>query len=641
MANDVPVHRYNSDNSDKVQIKSKWWEQKESEMHMHVFGVVKQIRQQQSYRSLNHLRFARLYSNMELLGLQAGLFAKIADPQSFLTNRLTLNIIAACIDTVTAKIGKEKTRPLFLTEDGDWKLQRRAQKLTRFMEGAFDTMGTGTGDNRTLYGIGRRSLLDACVFGTGPVKFFADHEAKAVKAERCLVEEIVVDETEGMYEGPRQLHQEKLLHREVVADMFPKHRAQIMAAQSGIDGKALSESSADMLKVVESWHLPSKGDKSDGFKVMSLENCTLDVSEWERDYFPFLFKRWKPRMLGFYGCGLAEELIGIQLELNKMLRTAAIAQHLVCVPQIWLDIANKANVKQVDNEIGGVKFYSGAAPIYITPNALPSEFYNHMENLYRKAFEIAGVSMLSATSQKPAGLNAAVAMREYQDIESERFALVQQRDQDFYIESAYMVMDLMDELGNPKVRTAGGEGTEEIQWREARIDRDKLRIRAFPAGFLPSQPAGKLQKVQELMQAGFFDKEESMELLDFPDLERVVGLKVGARRNIRRILEKMLDTGEYIPPEPYTNLQMARFLSQAYYEKGQVDGMPDELLDLLRRYMDDVQALLEKPATEAGQAANEEALGAAAMADAGAAGGDPTMAQPAQPPVSDLLPVAQ
>lgn len=632
---DVPVVKYNAE-VEKAGIKSKWWEQPEGEMHAHVIGVVKQIREKQSHRTVNNLRFARLYANMEILGLQAGLFAQVAEPKSFLTNRMSFNVIAACIDTAASKIGKQKTRPLFLTDDGDWSLQRRAELLTRFMEGTFDTMGTGTGDNRTLYGIGRRAFVEAAIFGTGPVKFYADEAAKAVKAERCLIEEIVVDENEGMYEGPRQLHQEKLAHREVIADLFPKHADKIMAAPSGLEAKYLGQSSADMIKVVESWHLPSKADKSDGRKVISIDGVTLAADDWKRDYFPFLFQRWKPRVLGFYGSGIAEELVGIQLEINKTLRAIAQAQHLMAVPQVWLELANKVNVKQIDNEIGGIKFYTGAPPIFTTPSAMPGEVYSHLENLYRKAFEVIGISQLSAASAKPAGLNAAVALREYQDIESERFALVQQRYQDFYIEAAYMTIDLMEDLGNPKVRVADGSATKEISWKEARIDREKLKIRAFPTDVLPSQPAGKLQKVQELMQAGFFDKEESMELLDFPDIKHVVSLKVSSRQNIRRILEKIVETGDYISPEPYTNLQMARFLSQAYYEKGQVDGMPEEKLDLLRRYMDDVQALIDR---QNQPAAGDPAMAQAAGAEAAAAGGADPMAQPAPAPVSDLMPV--
>lgn len=640
----IPVVRYNQTPDQAGGIKAQWWNAKENEMHAHAMGVAKQIRQQQAYRSQANLRFAQLYANMEIAGLQAGMFGRIANLDAFFQRRLSLNVIASCIDTAASKIGKNRTRPLFMTEGGDWTLQRRAQKLTRFMEGAFDSMGTGVGDNRTLYGIGRRAFVDSCVLGTGAVKFYADQASKSVKAERVLIEEIVVDEVEGMYEDPRQLHQEKMVHREVLADMVEsKFRDKVMAAASGLDGAASSQNAADMLKVVESWHLPSSPDASDGRKAISVDGCTLNVDDWKRDYFPFLFKRWKPRILGFYGSGLAEELVGIQLEINKLLRTIAIAQHLACVPQVWLELSNRVNVKQVDNEIGGVKFYTGQPPIFTTGSAMPPEVYSHLETLYRKAFEITGLSLLSATSQKPGGLDSRVALREFQDIESERFQLVGLRDQDFYIDAAYMTMDLMEDLQGARVRVVHKNEVENIPWKDVRIDRDKLRIRAFPTDILPSQPPAKLEKVQEMLQAGFFDKDESMELLDYPDLENVVSLKVSSRRNIRRMLEKILDTLDYEPPEPYMNLQLARFLGQAYYERGKCENMPEERLDLLRRFMDDVQALIDKAkAKEEGPpAGGDPSLEAAAAAEAAQGGAGAPIAQPQPAPVSELLPVGQ
>ncbi len=637
----IPVVKYNEESGKKA-IDAKWWTKKQADMAPNVFGVVQRIREAQNYRSLQNLRFARLYQNMELLGLQAGLHARVGDPKAFLANRVSYNVIKSCIDTAASKIAKNKPRPLYLTNDGDWSVQRRGEKLTDFMEGAFDSMGTGMGDQRTLYGISRRAWVDAAIFGTGATKFYADEEDASVKAERIIIEEIVVDETEGMYEGPRQMHQEKLVFREILVDMVDsKYRDKVMTAPNGLPADVAALHAADMVKVIESWHLPSGAKAKDGRRTLSIENCTYGMDDWDKDYFPFLFHRWSPRVLGFYGSGLAEELVGIQLEINKLLRTIAIAQHLMSVPQVWIDIANKANAKQVNNEIGGVKYFTGAPPTFFTPTAMSQEVYAHLENLYRKAYEITGVSMLSAASKKPGGLDSAVALREFQDIESDRFMLVGQRYEEWFMDAANITCDLMDDLQKagktPKVRVAGRQGSKEISWGDVRIDRDKLRLRPFPTALLPSQPAGKLQKVQELMQAGFFDKEESIELLDFPDVKAVTSLKVAARRDIKRMIEGMLD-GHYESPEPYMALELGRQMSQSYYLKGRAEGMPESVLELLRRFMDDCDALItrsKEPAAlggaEAGQLAAAAAPGQVAATDA--------IAQPAAQPVSDLLPV--
>lgn len=643
---DRPTIKYNQ-KKEKAEIKAKWWDEADGEKHSHIFGVVHKIKEAQSYRTLSNLRYARLYSNMEILGLQAGLFSRVNDFQNFLTNRVTLNVIKSCVDTAASKIAKNKPRPLFMTDGGNWNYQRRAELLTKYMEGLFEQMGTGTGDARTIYGIGRRVFVDACVFGSGAAKIFIDPVEKNVKAERILIEEIVVDDTEGIYESPRQMFQEKLVFRDVLLDMYkdsPDLVFKIQSATSGISDGYRDKSSADMIKVIEAWHLPSGGDATDGRKVICIENATLSDVEWDKPYFPFVFQRWNPRILGFYGQGLAEELVGIQLEINKLLRNIQIAQHLMAVPQVWLELQNKVAAKKINNEIGGIKYYSGQPPIFMVPTAMNPEIYQHLDRLEQKAYNITGISALSAQSKKPSGLDSGVALREYQDIESERFILAGLRYEDFFMDVTYMALDMLDDLAskegvNPAVRIQQGNWDRLLKWGDVKLPKDQYTLRAFPTALLPSTPVGKLQTVQEMVQAGFFEKDEALDLLNFPDIESVVSLKLSGRKDIMMMIDKMVEDGTYQPPEPFINASLAASLSQSYYNRGRVQGMPEDKLELLRRFMDDCRALVEQSqmAAQAPVDPNQAIVAAGAQAD----GTDQAIqpGQPAQAPVSDLLPV--
>lgn len=632
----IPVAYYNTQNTGPKDIKSKWWRAPDELMHESIFGVVDRIDQAQSYRTVNNVRFARLYQNMELVGLEAGQFARASDNQTFIQNRVTYNVVKSCIDTAAAKLAKNKPRPFFMTDGGNWTMQRRAERLNKYMEGLFDSIGTGDGDNRTLYGMGRRSFVDSGIAGLGAIKFFI--EDNTVKAERVISQEIVVDDIEGRYEQPRQLFQKKLVFREVLADSVDfEYRDKIMAAPSGITGDQDGLSSADMIAVIEAWHLPSSKDSDDGKKVIAIENCTLRVDEWKKDYFPFIFQRWSPRQLGFYGCGLAEELIGIQLEINKWLRNIQISQHLMSAPQVWLEYASKTVSKHINNEKGGIKYYAGKPPTFIVPPAMSAEVYQHLETLYNKAFQITGISQLSATAKKPSGVDAAVAIRELQDIESERFQLVGQRYEDSFMDATRICLDLLDDIAdtgaNPALRIREGENSFEMKWKDVRLPKDQYTLRPFPTALLPATPAGKFAKVQEMMQAGFWTKEESMDLLDMPDIKSVISLKTAQRRDLKRMIEKMVDDQIYTPPEPFINLEMARDLAQSYYLFGRSEGMPEDRLNLLRLFMEDVQALLTPPAPAPGMPGPMPGPGA--PPDLGAA----PLAQPAAAPISDLLPI--
>lgn len=589
---EIPVVYYNQTASERSEIKSKWWNSDPKAAHANIFGVIKNIKRYQNHRSLNYLRYARLYSNLELTSLTGGLFAKSNDAQNYLSNRVTYNVIKSCIDTASAKIAKNKPRPIFLTEKGSYSLQKKAKNLSDFMAGQFDDMGTGTGEDRTFYGLGRQCFVDACIFGTGAVKLF--FEGDKIKSERVFIDEILVDETEGRYRQPRQLHQVKLVHREVLLEMFPKFEALIKACPSGLGTEV--ETTADMVEVAESWHLPTVKGAGDGRHAISIENATLFFEKYTKDYFPFLFQRWSMQPLGFYGRGLAEELIGIQLEINKLLRSIQLAQHLMAVPQVWLEAQNKAIAKHIDNQIGGIKYYSGQPPIFMTPTAMNPEVYNHLERLYQRAFEISGLSQLSATSQKPSGLDSAVALREFQDIETERFSLTALMYEDFYMEGSYLVLDMLRDLKergiNAKIKVRDGNFFSGLTFKDVDIPDDHTTIRSFPTNFLPSTPAGKLQAASELIQAGFFSQEEALSLLDFPDISKSKSLKLAPVEAVLKTIESIIDTGDYLPPEPFMNLEFARSTAQNYYLRGRADGMPEDRLDLLRAFMEDVDSLL-------------------------------------------------
>ncbi len=599
------THYYNQA-SENPTVKAKWWSASipSEERYHHIWAVVKNICEKQSYRSSGNVRYAQLYHNMPILGLDAGMYSRLPSRDLFLANRVTLNVIKSCVDTAGSKIAKNKPRPMVLTEKGDWQQARRAQNLTQFLDGWFDSTKT--------YEKGRLVFRDGAVFGIGALKLF--HGPNGVETERVISEEIIVDDVEGMYCDPRQLHQKKNVFREVLADLYPEHRTKIYQATSCIRPEHVATSVADMITVVESWHRPSGPDSSDGRHSISIDNCTLSDNEYEKDYFPFCFWRWSHALLGFYGVGIAEELIGIQLEINKVLRNIQIAQHLCAVPQVWLNKANQANKSHINNEIGGIKYYVDSPPIFMTPTAMNPETYNYLEMLYNRAFEITGISAMAAQAQKPPGITAAIALETLSDMQSERFMTVGQDWEDFYLHIADMAIDMTRDLYadaevDVEVPVAGKDFMRRLHWQDVDMPRDEYVMRIFPTNILPTQPAGRLQKIQDLMQAGMFDREDAMALLDYPDLKAVSSRITSTRDDILRIVEVMLDQGRYISPEPYMNLQMAQAVMQGEYNKAKVDDAPESCLELMQRFMDDCQAMMER--ARAATIAQQEQIGAA------------------------------
>jgi hypothetical protein len=623
--NEIPVIQYDKKSEANEKVVNAWWKTPDATIYQSVTAVVRGIKQNLSYRRSDNLRFARLYSNTEfdqyLSGVAAGYFGR----------RLTFNVVRSCVDTACAKISKSRPRPVFLTSKGNFTQQKRAKQLTKYVDGVFY--------DGKVHQVGKKAFRDACIFGTGCFKIFPLNGK--VTFERVFIDEITVDDVDGREGAPRQIHQTKYIHREVAYDMFcnsgnasDDEKARSIISRASIYSTK-TKGKTDMVEITESWHLRSGPEANDGKHVICTDTGSLLVESYDKDYFPFVFTRWNPAILGFYGEGLAAQLVGIQLEINTVLLRIKEAQEVMAVPRIFVEEGSGVTSAQITDEIGGIIRYRGTRPDAAVWPAMSAEVYTHLEYLYRKAFEDTGISQLSAMSKKPAGLDSGVALREYQDIETERFALVATAWQDMYLEAAKIAIDIERDLAKEdkgrSVNVKGKGFIETIKWSEVDLEDDKFVMALYPTNLLPKTPEGQLQFTQELIQSGFIDTQEGLSLLDFPDLEGFFSLRTAAVDDVKFIIERMIEDQVYTSPEEYMDLATALKMTQSAYLRAKTDGTSDESKELLLRFIDDCVDLIR-----AGQAPQAVPLGNGQPPPGGQPG---AIAQPEAPPRSDLMPI--
>ena len=595
-----------------------WFDDTDANIYNSVFAHVRYLTTSQAYRSVDNIRNMRLYNNYDVVSLSSYNHSRV-DSMNNTTHRVTLNIIQSMIDTVASKITKNKPRPTFLTDAGDWEIQQRAKKLTKYCEGIFY--------GSKLYQEATRAFVDSCVFGTGAVKFYKDNNE--VKCERVLIDELLTDDVESYYGMPRTLHQTKFIHKDIVKAMFPGNDDLINDATTFNPSNSIGgyNKNKSMVFIVESWHLPSGKNAKDGKHTITISNKTLFVEKYTKTYYPFIFFKWCERLTGFWGQGLAEQLTGIQLEMNKILKTIQISMHLVSVPKLLVESSSKIVTAHLDNKIGGIIKYAGTPPSYAALGSIPPELFTHLDRLYSRAYEIVGVSSLSAQAKKPNGLDSGKALREFNDIESERFMTVGIRYEQAFIEASTIILglakDIHTETGEFKVRVKGAKFVETIDWADVDMEEDKYLMEVFPTSALSSTPAARLQDVTELIQAGFISKEDGLKLLDFPDLRSTTNLYNAGLEDIEMTIDRMMSKGEYQPPESYQNLELGIKKTQQAYLLYKTQNAPEERLELLRRWVEDATSLVLKanpaPAPEAAAA---------------------PLAAPEAPPSSDIVPLS-
>lgn len=540
-----------------------------------------------------------------------------AEPSTAVQNRVTFNVVQSMVDTAHSKITMKKPRPYFLTDGGNWSLKRKAQKLTQFVDGVFYHVD--------YYKRAGQCFKDACIFGTGAMKIF--RQGAELCAERVFIDELVFNEAEAIYGEPRQIHQKKWINREVLAGMFPNKKGAIDIAISSLSELGtIVENTSDMVLVIESWKLASTKNGKDGKHTICVDNETLFEEKWTKDYLPFVFFKWNERPLGLLGQGISEQLTGIQLEMNKILRTIQISMHLVSVPKIFLEASSKIVTSHLNNKIGGIVKFTGTPPIEGKLGTVPAELFSHLDRLYQRAYSIIGISQLSAQAQKPQGLNSGKALRVYNDLESERFASVGTMYSDASLSASKMFIalakEIAEETGNFRIKSPGSKFLSQIDWSEVEMDENDYIMQCFPVSALSNDPASRMQEVQELLQGGMVDKTTGLKLLDFPDLRSYYDMANASVDEIERQIELIVDKNVYSGPEPYQNLPYGMVAMQNAYLMYKAQGCPEETLDLFRQWMEACNELMKVAAGPAVTEMNDVAAQAVAEA----------------PPQSDLLP---
>ena len=323
---------------------------------------------------------------------------------------------------------------------------------------------------------------------------------------------------------------------------------------------------------------------------------TILDEEWRKCKFPFVFFNYSDPFLGFFGHGLAEQLFGTQITLNRILYTIARAITLVGVPRILQDEGSKISSAHQNNEIGVIVKYKGVKPEYVVAPCNAPELYTERDRLIQYGFQQCGVSTMQATSQKPEGLNSGAAIRSYDDISTDRFASLAKRYENVFVDLAYLITDTAKEIAerDGKYQTVypNKDGTKEIDLPAMKFLKDPFVIQCFTESSLPRTPAGRTAAVTEQVQAGMLTIKEGRRLMRVPqDLEQNERLSNASEERTYKMLDAIVESGDYTQPDIFLDLDLASTLCVDYYNLYVAANLEESKADLLRKFFTTCQAL--------------------------------------------------
>jgi hypothetical protein len=577
----------------------KWWlADGDTELCKQLLSTTNYLKKTSQIRIRQASIYSRLFSGKPLYNYLANV-GTLDNSQQLPIGRPTANVCYSCADTLVSRVTQDKPRPVFLTDNGHYKERHLAQTLNNFIMGEF---------YRTkAYDLGALMLRDACVIGDGFIKVFP--QDNKVQLERVLETELLVDYNDAYYSNPRSLIQMKLVDRGTFLALFPGKENMVLAAQHGnVDNTPLStETVSDQFIISEGWHLPSSQDANDGRHVIACSAGILLDEAWTKKGFPFVKLGYNPNIVGWFSQGLVEILMPTQMEIYKMLIIASQAIELMGVPRIIIDEFSAILETSFNNNIGSIIKYNGKAgnkPEFINAQSNPPEIYEWIKWLIGNAYQMSGISAMSASSAKPAGLNSGEAIRSYDDLQTDRFAALAKRYQNVYPDLAYLMIDcardIAEETGSYSTVYPGKDGTREVDLPKATFLQDTYVIQCFEESSLPRDPAGRQAKLSEMLAAGEISNQEFRRLSAFPDLQQSDALANALEERILHDLDAIVEDGEkgYSPPDAFIldPTDLATTLTVNYINKYAVTDMEEEKMTLLRDYFTQVQNLKQQAA---------------------------------------------
>lgn len=571
----------------------KWWNAgNEKDLVSQLLSTTEYLKRTNMTRIRQASIFARLYSGKPLYNFLSS-NATLDSSSQLPIGRPTANVVYSCIDTLVSRISQDRPKPTFLTDGGDYKERKIAKEANQFIQGEFFRV--------KAYDMGPLVLRDAGVLGNGLLKVFPKDNKVCV--ERTLETELLTDFNDAYYDNPRQLIQTKLVDRSVVMDMFPDKADIIAGAVHGnVDtSPRSSDTISDQFIMAEGWHLPSGEDAKDGLHVWACSEGVIFEEEWKRDKFPFVKFGYNPNIVGYFSQGLAEILMPGQMEIYRMLIVASQSLELMGVPRIYIDELSKIIETSFNNRIGTIIKGRGQPPEFINATSNNPEIYSWIQWLIQNAYQMAGISALSAQGTKPAGLNSGESIREFDDIQNDRFAALAKRYQNIYTDLAYQMIDcasdIAEETGNYTTVYPGKDGTREIDFKNIKKLDNNFIIQCYEESSLPKDPAGRQAKLSEMLAAGEVTTQEFRRLSNFPDLEQSDKLASSLEERILYSLDHIIEFSEKdyaeIAPDVFMldPTDLATTLCVNYINLYATQGLEEEKMQVLRNWFTQVQAL--------------------------------------------------
>lgn len=492
-----------------------------------------------------------------------------------------INVVASCIDTLHSKIAQSKVRPFFTTINGTFKDIQCVKQAQQF----FDTFYDEQNVNKKI----SDAFKDSCIFDTGVI--YINEDDKTIN--RALPFHVYVRPAEVNYNRITRIFYEQ---KDYPVSLLPE--------------KVYSKFKNKTIEYVDFGIYYDTVNKTKAYTG----NGTVILTEpYEAEVVPFVFIYYKSPILGNVTTSVADQLVNIQQEINILMAKIKDASQLNPALTFMVPEGSSMKVTQLSNRVGNAMTYkplaNGGLPVTsATPAFIDNQYMSLLDSLIQKAYDIVGISQLSAQSKKPTGLDSGVALATMEDVESDRFETQLNQVIRAFIDVAKTCIKVFPQNENilPEISNRVS-----IKWQDIVKESSNMSIQYSGADNLSKDPSTKLQQLQQLSMAGVIPSARIPQLMQIPDLEMGYSLSNNAIDAVMAVIKSCIEDDDYNVPEfiPFEllkeeiiNTQLS--LTSAGYSKNKKDIQ--KLNKLYEKIEDMSEEWIEKSEEENTETVEEE-----------------------------------
>lgn len=431
------------------------------------------------------------------------------------------NVIKSVIDSLVSKLSNNKVRPFFAPVDGTFKTKKVIRQAQQFFDIYYDKIN--------LNNIISETFKDACIFDIGYI-IINPFTFEVERVPSYCIEELNVN-------GENKVALIKWIHQpSLILDKYG-----IEAKKQYINVEMLIKENEAILYVDEK---KVKTIPTNGYPIVNV-------------YYNEPINNGKT-------VSIVDELEGIQTQIDLINAKIAATSQLTPANLVFIDEQSGLKASDINNKDCqiypvGIQPGNTANPVnVVTPVPFDPAWSSMLDFYINKAYDMIGISQLSAQSRKPSGLDSGIALQTMEDIESDRFEVQVNHFINAYINVTRKLIEIIPEdfeiLPADKYQST-------MTWAALKEQNNLYKVQYSAATALSKEPAERAKQIIQMSQIGLITPSKAAELMDMPDLTDAYSDAEAMEMAVSAVINNAVEYDLYEVPAYVSLTSLAREIS--------------------------------------------------------------------------------